>query len=336
MVAVVALVAAGCSDGSGGAISLPTQPTSAPTNAPPDSVGESTTVAPSAVKDWTVMVYMASGNDLEPDAVDDVKEMQAGVTDDMNLVVLMDRVDGYSDEPVGEFGNFSGTRAFQVTPTGLVDLGVASDASMVDPAMLQGFVGQVLSALPAEHHALVLWDHAGAWRGFAVDSTDRSNNLSADEVAGAVGAALQTAGLERLDVIYYDACLMAELSVATALAPVADYLIASEEVVPAFGADYSALADATSGGAENFASVMTTAFQRSARAFGADLDITMSVIDLAALAALNAAVEELGAAMAAASPEEAAGFFRAATEAAAFAGGDEAYAVRDLGQILAR
>ena len=44
--------------------------------------------ADTPVKQWTVMVYMSADNNLEPDGIHDLNEMESvGSTDDVNIVV---------------------------------------------------------------------------------------------------------------------------------------------------------------------------------------------------------------------------------------------------------
>ena len=61
---------------------------------------------------WTFMVYMAADNDLEPEAINDLNEMELiGSTDDVNILVQIDRIYGYvSPDP-----DWTLTRRYRVT-----------------------------------------------------------------------------------------------------------------------------------------------------------------------------------------------------------------------------
>jgi hypothetical protein len=49
------------------------------------------------VKQWTVMVYMAGDNSLDPEGVQDLKEMkQVGSTDQVNVIAEFDRAAGHA------------------------------------------------------------------------------------------------------------------------------------------------------------------------------------------------------------------------------------------------
>lgn len=338
---VLSLVAtAACSDSGGGTLAervgttVPGGGAAVSTAFPPTT--ELTTTPPDGVKAWTVMVYMAGDNNLEQDAIDDLREMQAGVSDQMNLIAILDRSPEFSAEEFGPAGDWVGTRAMQITPTEVKDLGITDDLNMATTDVLQSFVTQVITAFPAEHRALFLWDHAGGWRGFAQDAASGEVLLSA-EVASAVGAGLAAAGVDQLDVLVYDACLMADSEVVLSMAPIADVLLASEEVVPSHGNNYAGLADAVAGDALHFAATMLAGYQAEAAEENSSDSITMSIIDLQQVGVLDSAMGSLAGAMANVSGDEAASFLRAAGESLAFAySSDPAqnYQLRDLGQLV--
>lgn len=61
--------------------------------------------------DWTILYYSAADNDLERFMVGDLMEMHlVGSTDQVNIVVQMDRIDGYDEVN----GNFTDTRRYLV------------------------------------------------------------------------------------------------------------------------------------------------------------------------------------------------------------------------------
>lgn len=56
------------------------------------------------------MVYMCADNDLEEMALYDFLEMEQGIHEDVNVIVLMDRARGYSSL----YGDDTGTKLYQV------------------------------------------------------------------------------------------------------------------------------------------------------------------------------------------------------------------------------
>lgn len=283
------LLLAACSDGGG---------TFGPTTI--GANGSTVTTAPSGpTAKWTLLVYVAADNNLEKDAITDFREMQAGVSDDVNLLVLMDRAanddpaGGYSADPIDGVGAFSGVRLVRVTPGGVEDLNVRGDTDMTAPEILEQVGDLVFSRYPAEHTGVVFWDHGGAWNGFAVDESSSSGSMTPDEIVTGLEKVAADTGIGKFSLVAFDACLMAELEIATALAPVADYLLASEEVVPNHGMDYSLLADAVSGDVPQFGTTMIEGFRQQSDAMGDLASVTMSLLDLSKIGPVNDALDAM-------------------------------------------
>ncbi|MDO8390874.1 MAG: clostripain-related cysteine peptidase [Actinomycetota bacterium] len=288
---------------------------------------------------WTVFVYMAADNNLESDGLDDINEMMAGVTDNVNLFVLNDRSAQddfpYTGDPIDGVPAYSGAHLLHVTPAGVKDLQDLGEIDMADPAMLVASATTVFEAYPAEHTALVLWDHANGWEGYSDDGSSGNGLMSPDQMQAALTEVLQRSGMDRFSVVSFDACLMAELEVALSMAPVADYLLASEQTVPNHGMDYAVLGEATSGDAEHFGATMIDGFRQHSEVADDVAGVTMSLLDLAKMNAVSDAVAGLHQAIAA-DPATAVEFLRGADRAAAFAYDDDpgkSFHLRDLGQI---
>ena len=73
------------------------------------------------------------------------------------------------------------------------------------------------------------------------DESSDYDSLSLAEIDEALATGLDGAGVDRLDLLGFDACLMATYEVASTLAPRADLLLASQEFEPGHGWDYTAL-----------------------------------------------------------------------------------------------
>ncbi len=109
-----------------------------------------------AARAWTFMVYLAGDNNLEDYASKDLREMkQVGSTTDVAVVAQLDRM---SDQV---------TRRFYLRPgTSLTADIVAKlpETDTGDPATLIDFVGWAAEQYPAQHYALVLWNHGSGWK----------------------------------------------------------------------------------------------------------------------------------------------------------------------------
>lgn len=313
---------------------------------PPESIGGGTavTTANGGLGDgsWTVLVYLDGDNNLEFPALMDLKEMQQGYGDNVNIVVLLDRAANdeapYTGDPVDGVGSFSGARLLYVGANGIEVLGTG-DAATSDPATLAQVGTLAFQKYPADHYAVSLWDHGGAWHGFAVDeSSGGEAMMTIDEVQSGLQQIVDNTGIGKLDMVIFDACLMGEFEIAEAMRPVADYMIASEEVVPGHSLDYRVLDQAAAGGDPvTFGTVLIDAFKAQAdNEFpNSAATVTMSLFDLSKMQPLADAIGGLQQALAA-DPSAAVEFFRAVDASAAFAYDPDPaqnYHMRDLGQI---
>lgn len=194
----------------------------------------------------TVMVYMV-GSDLEERfsaASRDLKEMvQSGADlERINVVFALGGCRGWTIVPLydGEM------RVGALKNGGQVDwLDGAQRRDMAQSETLRYFIDTAMTACPAEHYDLILWDHGGGLYGFGRDSVS-GNIMSVRDVA----AALENCGVDRFEAIVFDACLMGSVEVAAMLSPYCDYYAASEETMPSTGLDYGFLGSETACGEE--------------------------------------------------------------------------------------
>lgn len=254
--------------------------------------------------EWTVLVYMNADNNLEAAGLLDFNEMEAAPQSErVNVLVQIDRAVG---ESVSE-EDWTGARRYRiqndedvtaVTSELAAELG---EVNMGDPLALADFITWGAANYPANRYALILWDHGAGWNGIAFDNDTadfgQPDYLSLDDLTGALTQALPQAGVDKLDLIGFDACLMGQLDVFLAIAPFADFAVGSEELTPGAGWDYRAvlgqLADepAMEGGrlarqiAANFADYYTLVEP--------DDFVTMTAVNLAQIGGVTTAVAHL-------------------------------------------
>ena len=84
---------------------------------------------------------------------------------------------------------------------------------------------------------LVFWDHGSAYAGFGNDENFNFDSLSLMEIDNA----LTSSAFGKFDLIGFDACLMGSIEVARFIKNHADYMIASEELEPGHGWNWSAV-----------------------------------------------------------------------------------------------
>jgi len=197
-----------------------------------------------AESEWLVMLYQNADDEvLEGDIFTDLNEAElVGSSDDVVIVSQFDRYDGAFD---GD-GDWTGTKRFLVTQDD--DLSALNSEEMEDlgevdsgaPETLADFMIWAITNFPAKKYALILSDHGAGWMGgWNDDAPEEGSALSVDEIDGALAAALAETGVDQLEFIGFDACLMSQVEALSGVAPYARYAAASEEVEPAMGWAYA-------------------------------------------------------------------------------------------------
>lgn len=255
--------------------------------------------------DWTVMVYLDGDNNLESDALIDFREMAAvGSNDRLNIVVQLDRISSPEFWDDTSAGDWEGTKRFLIEPgmepeasAAVEDLG---EVNMGDPAALADFIEWGVKTYPANRYALIIWDHGASWLGVASDDTDGGDALSMPELSSALSTAQQRAGFGTLDIIGFDACLMAQLDVFQAVQPYGQVAVASAELEPNDGWAWdkwlAVLAEDPSQDAHSVAGAIVDTYIEYFEGTGSD-EVTLSAFDLTRLDALTGHVADLAAAM---------------------------------------
>jgi clostripain len=235
---------------------------------------------------WTVMIYLDGDNDLESYAINDFLEMSQVDNANVNIVVQFDRSTGYNTS----YGDWTSTKRFLVThdmtPTAANALSDIGEVNMGDPTVLQNFCTWARSSYPANHYALILWDHGGGWKsGVCIDGGDY---ITMPELHQAINN-ITSNGANPLDVIGMDACLMGSLEVAYEIKDYAYFFVGSAELVPGDGFEYqsilasSNLSSITS--AQTWAQYLVTAYGSR---YGSDNDNpTLMAADLQQISALS-------------------------------------------------
>ncbi|HWR64801.1 MAG TPA: clostripain-related cysteine peptidase, partial [Bellilinea sp.] len=299
---------------------------------------------------WTVMLYQdADDQVLEQDIFLDLNEAErVGSTDKVTIVSQMDRFLGGFQS--GD--DWTSTRRYLVTQDDnlnvigselLDDLG---ETNMADGQTLVDFVSWAVETYPADRYALVLSDHGLGWPGGWSDPTGGADRGTAPLIGALQGDSIYLAeleaalaqiqsntGIERLDLIGMDACLMSQMEIYAMLQPYARFAVASEETEPGLGWAYAAsleqlVNEPTMDGAQLATHIVDTYigqdqrivdnqaradFLRQGSPIGGffsapnisaaqitsqiERDITLTALDLDAFADLNAAFNEFAYAM---------------------------------------
>lgn len=171
-------------------------------------------------------------------------------------------------------------------------------SSMGDPETLRDFIDFCMREYPSDRYGLILSNHGGgSTSGVCFDEFDE-DYLSAPEIHDVLAQITQAYPPFRLTLFGVDACLMATFELASHVQPFADYMVASEELLPVEGFDYvtlfSTLEDNPAIDGQALGRVMVDSFfDKSLRNYPDDY-LTMSVLDLAHMPALADAMDTIG------------------------------------------
>lgn len=271
---------------------------STPVEKDPDLVPLSKEGNPSDGQSWTLLIYMIADNNLEIFGMIDLMEMMAvGSNDRFNIIVQADRAQGhFASDPEIPISEWTSTKRFRVERGQLVELDDLGEVNMGEGRVLSDFVSWGLSSYPADRVGLIMWDHGGGWANFGGDESHSSDVLSMSEIRAGLDDAFAKTGTKRLALLGFDACLMGNYEVARLMRPYAHYMMASEELEPGVGWEYTALADLASNpsqGPEAFGRSMIPAYKKTCDLYEQGGDVTLSMIDLNKLSELDVALNKL-------------------------------------------
>lgn len=215
-------------------------------------------------KKWTVMVFLNAANNLEPFGIEDLNEMEkVGSTRDVNVVVELVRYKGmqkkaatnggYFNNPFAEredafylgLDNAPGNARYYVLQDSddvRVRSVVKANAGNADGGRkesLADFGKWAVEHYPAENYAMVIWNHGAGWQGVSYDDNSH-HGMDLPEVREGLEqiVAKLDNGKKKLDILDFDACLMATVEVGYELKDTVEYLIASQETEPGDGVPY--------------------------------------------------------------------------------------------------
>jgi hypothetical protein len=199
----------------------------------------------SGLPEWTVIVYSAADDEvLEESMWFDVNEMEVvGSTPQVNVVVQLDRyVGAFSGD-----GDWTDTRRYLIQQDGDLNsitspiVQSLGEVDTGDPQTLIDFVTWAIQSYPAKKYALVMSDHGGGWTGgFSDMSAVSYSDLSIPEIVSSLERIRQNTGIDKFELLGFDACLMGQIEVFGSLYPYSNYMVASEEVEPGYGWSYAA------------------------------------------------------------------------------------------------
>ena len=262
---------------------------------------------------WAIYWYLC-GSDLESNggfATSDLMEMmEVALPENVRVIIQTGGAKTWQNNVV----DADILQRYVYDSDGLTLVDELPPASMGDAATLTDFLRYCKQNYPAEKTAVLFWNHGGgSVSGAAFDERYGYDSLTLDEMQTAFGRVWEAdENNPPLELVGFDTCLMATVDVVGTFAGTAHYLVASEEVEPANGWDYTGwlgalAADPAMDGAA-LGEVICDAYYAGCQAVGTHSNATLSLTDLTRTGPLLEAYEAFGAEALAAACEDP-GFF---------------------------
>lgn len=248
----------------------------------------------STSKKVTVLVYM-EGTNLEKDyaaATLNLKEILAATaSSNVNIVVETGAAKkSVNTDPVK---NWNTVKRHEIRNNAMIETADLGTVNMGTTAALTDFITWGQKTYPAEKYILIFWDHGGgALGGFGGDTETGTSVLSIDDLRKSVADAVAASG-KGFELIGFDACLMATVEVAYGFKDTSRYLVASEDLEPGAGWDWTGMmnfiaAKPGSNGKE-IGTAIADAYLAKMLKSGNE-GVTLSVVNLSKIPALTTAL----------------------------------------------
>jgi hypothetical protein len=204
--------------------------------APATSEAAVAAAAEDAPADWTMMIYDVADNNIAEIMVRNLAQFPAIANmDNVNIVALVDLPEKneryYPSATLPGIAPFSTAKLMLLKDGKWNEIRDEGEVAMGRPDVLAGFIEEVADRFPADKYGLVLSDHGGAYGGGYVDEgAPGQSRLRVADIRDGISTGMQRAGIDQFEVIDHDACLMASYEATSALAPLAKWIVGSEEV----------------------------------------------------------------------------------------------------------
>ena len=192
---------------------------------------------------WTIMLYLC-GADLESYSgygTADIEEILSvkNQPDDVNFIIET----GGSRSWHGYNIDANKLSRYHVENQSLVLDQKIAKASMGKQSTLESFLNWGLDNYPAENTGVIFWNHGGALDGVCFDENYNSDSLTNSETSAAFKNVLSARGIDKLEFIGYDACIMQIQDVAEFNSKYFNYMVGSQESEVGEGWVYSGWVD---------------------------------------------------------------------------------------------
>lgn len=227
-------------------------------------------------KPWTFFVYMAADNDLNQFVQMNLEQMMAaGSTADRNIVVYL------AEKEKGiKYG-----KKIVISKGSMQVVGREIDVDSGSREIFRSACEWAIKEYPADHYAIIGWDHGSGplnrvFRGVAYDFSTGHYLSDVDVIEVCRYVSQNLLGGKKLDILGFDACLMAGIELQAPLSPYVSYFVASQETIPGYGWNYAlAVRPLTASvSPRDYARFLVSAYRDTYK--GRTNDYTLSAVDL--------------------------------------------------------
>lgn len=239
----------------------------------------------------SILMYMC-GTDLQSDCVNDLYEMCAAeIPDNVTVVVQAGGASEWDDSRL----RANRINRFTIADYDFSDVEVCAWQNMGAQETLEDYLDWAVSTYPADRYMLVFWNHGGGSNsGVCFDETADYDGLTIHEINDALYNFTEANPDFHLDVIGFDACLMATYETAAHMQYYADFMVASEELEPGLGWNYAwldALGENPALDAQGIGVAIADAYMEACLDENPDDYLSMSVLYLPAMEYLVSTME---------------------------------------------
>lgn len=244
-----------------------------------------------ATPTMSILMYMC-GTDLQSDCVNDLYEMcAADIPDNVTVVVQAGGASQWDDSRL----RANHINRFTIADYDFSDVEVSAWQSMGAQNTLEDYLTWATSTYPADRYMLIFWNHGGgSTSGVCFDETADYDGLTIHEINDALYNFTEANPDFHLDVIGFDACLMATYETAAHMQYYADFMVASEELEPGLGWNYAwldALGENPALDAQGIGVAIADAYMEACLDENPDDYLSMSVLYLPAMEYLVSTME---------------------------------------------
>ncbi|MCL1803928.1 MAG: clostripain-related cysteine peptidase [Eubacteriaceae bacterium] len=249
---------------------------------------------------WSIYWYLC-GSDLESKwgcASTDIQELMAvKLPDNVQVVIEL----GGAETWKSNLGSNKYNTRYLYDSTGMHKIGEISRANMGSAKTLEAFLKFCNNEYPADHKAIIMWNHGGgSVAGAIFDELYGFDSLSLDEIKAALSAVHSPSKQNPpYEMIGFDACLMATVDTANALSGFTRWMVASEDLEPGIGWDYTgamqALANNPGMNGAQWGKEICDSFEKACIAEKQASTITLSVVNIMRIEELSKAYDDVGA-----------------------------------------